>query len=49
MGLSKSVTITDIENAFVPSREISDAQRFAGRVKQVETAYFALGSVDFSI
>lgn len=42
MGLSKGVTRSEIENAFVPSREISDAQRFAGRVKQVETAYFSL-------
>ncbi|MCP4359633.1 MAG: ATP-binding protein [Chloroflexi bacterium] len=42
--MSKKLTISEIENAFLPSREISSADRFAGRAKEVETAYFALHS-----
>jgi Cdc6-like AAA superfamily ATPase len=32
----------DIENAFIPNREVVDQQRFAGRKSQVERAYLAL-------
>ena len=35
-------TITEIENAFQPAREISGATRFAGRKEAVSEAYYAL-------
>lgn len=35
-------TITQIENAFQPAREIIDAVRFAGRKQAVSDAYYAL-------
>ncbi|WP_144400013.1 ATP-binding protein [Geobacter pickeringii] len=35
-------TITQIENAFQPSREIIDAVRFAGRKEAVRDSYYAL-------
>ncbi|MBD5780828.1 hypothetical protein IEN85_15110 [Pelagicoccus sp. NFK12] len=35
-------TITQIENAFSPAKEIDDPQRFAGRKKFVEDSYYAL-------
>jgi Cdc6-like AAA superfamily ATPase len=35
-------TLTEIENAFQPAREIDDAERFAGRLDAASDAYFAL-------
>ena len=35
-------TITEVPNAFQPNREISEADRFAGRRDQIEGAYHAL-------
>lgn len=35
-------TITEIENAFQPAREVSNATRFAGRNDAVTEAYYAL-------
>jgi MoxR-like ATPase len=35
-------SITQIENAFQPAREITDAVRFAGRKQAVSDAYYAL-------
>ncbi len=40
----KRLTVSDIENAFLPSKEIDNADRFAGRVDEVNNAYFALHS-----
>jgi len=39
---SKKPTLVDIENAFLPAREIESAERFAGRRDQIEAAYLAL-------
>ena len=39
-----NVTISKIENAFLPSREIDSAKKFAGRVEQVNRAYLALNA-----
>lgn len=36
------VTIADVENAFQPAQEISDADRFAGRTDALEQAFYAL-------
>lgn len=35
-------TLEQVENAFLPAREITDPNRFAGRRKQIEDAYLAL-------
>ena len=35
-------TITEIENAFQPAKEVSGATRFAGRKDAVSEAYYAL-------
>ncbi len=35
-------TLSIVENAFLPSKEITDAERFAGRKKPVEDAFYAL-------
>jgi Cdc6-like AAA superfamily ATPase len=35
-------TITQVENAFFPAREITESDRFAGRKKPVEDCYYAL-------
>lgn len=35
-------TISDVENAFQPAKEVNDAQRFAGRTNAVEQAFYAL-------
>lgn len=35
-------TITEIENAFQPAKEVSGATRFAGRREAVSEAYYAL-------
>ena len=35
-------TITEIENAFLPAREITDSERFAGRRDTIRDAYYAL-------
>ena len=35
-------TITEIENAFLPAREITDSKRFAGRKDPIRDAYYAL-------
>ena len=35
-------TLEQVENAFLPAREITDPARFAGRRKQIEDAYLAL-------
>lgn len=35
-------TITDVENAFQPAKEVSSATRFAGRKDAVSEAYYAL-------
>lgn len=37
-------SISDIENAFSPAKEISDPDRFAGRRDSVENSYYALVS-----
>lgn len=34
--------ISEVENAFLPAREIDDIERFAGRQDKVETAYLSL-------
>jgi len=38
------LSISAVENAFLPSKEIDSADRFAGREKQVNDAYLALHS-----
>ena len=40
--MASKLTITEVENAFIPAKEISDPQRFAGRVKAIEDCYYAL-------
>lgn len=40
--MAKKPTITQVENAFFPAKEITDAERFAGRVKSIEDCYYAL-------
>jgi hypothetical protein len=35
-------TLSEVENAFQPAREIDSAERFAGRKDAVSDAYFAL-------
>jgi Cdc6-like AAA superfamily ATPase len=35
-------TITTVENAFLPSKEITDSERFSGRETAVSDAYYAL-------
>lgn len=35
-------TLTNVENAFLPAREITDAERFAGRKNSVQDAFYAL-------
>jgi len=35
-------SISDIENAFSPAKEISDPNRFAGRHESIENSYYAL-------
>ena len=35
-------SIREIENAFLPAKEITDADRFAGRKQGVQDAYFSL-------
>lgn len=39
---SKKTTQQEIENAFIPAREVVDAERFAGRRVQLERAHLAL-------
>lgn len=34
--------LVEVENAFQPAREITDAERFAGRKDEVESAFYAL-------
>ncbi len=36
------ITISDVENAFQPAIEVSDAERFAGRINALEQAFFGL-------
>lgn len=36
------ITLTKIENAFQPAREIDDARKFAGRKDAIENVYYAL-------
>jgi Cdc6-like AAA superfamily ATPase len=36
------ITLNQIENAFLPSREITSADRFSGRVEHVRDAYYSL-------
>lgn len=38
----KKPTISDIENAFQPAREITNSKRFAGREQSVSDAYYGL-------
>ena len=38
----KELSITQIENAFVPAKEIYDAEKFAGREDLIKNSYFAL-------
>ena len=40
--MSKFPTQQQLENAFIPAKEIDDATRFAGRVEQVEAVHLAL-------
>ncbi len=40
----QQVSITQISNAFIPAREISDAEKFAGRKEYVQEAYYALNT-----
>ena len=40
--MAKKPTITQVENAFFPAREITDSERFSGRTKSVEDSYYAL-------
>ncbi len=40
--MSKQPSIREIENAFLPAKEITDASRFAGRKEYVESAFYAL-------
>lgn len=40
--MASKPTITEVENAFFPAREIRDPNRFAGRKTYVEEAYYAL-------
>lgn len=42
-------TISQIENAFQPAREINDADRFAGRKSAIGDAYYALISIGANI
>jgi len=41
-NMSSKPTMIQVENAFFPAKEITDAERFAGRVKPVEDCYYAL-------
>lgn len=43
------LTLRNVENAFQPAKEISDATRFAGRSDQVSEAYLALLSAGTNI
>lgn len=45
----KKISIAKIENAFLPSKEINTADRFAGRLQQVSQAYLALHSAGSNI
>ncbi len=47
--MKKKPTQAQIENAFLPAREIDDATRFAGRRSQVEAAHLALLTVGSNI
>ncbi|PZV09332.1 MAG: hypothetical protein DCF32_02605 [Leptolyngbya sp.] len=38
----KAPTITQIENAFLPAKEITDVERFAGRESAINDVYYAL-------
>lgn len=38
----KNIIISEVENAFQPAREVSVAERFAGRVDAIEQAFYAL-------
>jgi Cdc6-like AAA superfamily ATPase len=38
----KRITISQIENAFLPAKEITDPERFSGRKQYVKDAYLAL-------
>ncbi|MGO9600359.1 MAG: hypothetical protein ACLP7Q_20430 [Isosphaeraceae bacterium] len=40
--MTKKPTIDQVENAFQPAREITDADRFAGRKVAISDAYHAL-------
>jgi Cdc6-like AAA superfamily ATPase len=40
--LNKKPSITDVENAFSPAKEIGDPNRFAGREKSIEDSYYAM-------
>jgi len=40
--MAKKPTITQVENAFIPAKEITDAERFSGRVRSIEDCYYAL-------
>ena len=42
-------TLAQIENAFQPAREVTDADRFAGRREAVSEAYYALLSAGTNI
>lgn len=40
--MEKKITIHMVENAFQPAKEVSDAERFAGRTKPLEESFYAL-------
>lgn len=40
--MASKPTITQVENAFFPAKEITDSERFAGRTKPIEDCYYAL-------
>ena len=40
--MSDKVSIKEIANAFTPAKEISDAEKFAGRKEFVNDAYYGL-------
>lgn len=40
--MSKKISINQIANAFTPAKEISDADKFAGRTEYVNDAYYGL-------
>lgn len=42
MNMENKPTTTQVENAFLPAKEITEADRFAGRARPVENCYYAL-------